>query len=217
MALDDLHGRLLAQAAEHLADYPEDAHFVAVCGPSGAGKGTAVKQFLELMPEFHVPVSVTTRLPRENEYHGVHYEFITLAEFEELVDAGKIMTGDGYPGSGKFYADYWPDPGEKRILFEITLKAALLVQQLFPTRTTIFFFHPTGLDEDGWREFLTARLKFRNTEDDETILARVDEGMNEIALAAGAPGVIRIYNHETPNSVTTMRDILRSKGVLQEQ
>ena len=41
-------------------------------GPSGAGKGTVVKELVKL-PENEVSISVTTREPREGEIDGVHY------------------------------------------------------------------------------------------------------------------------------------------------
>ena len=56
-----------------------------ISGFSGAGKGTVVKQLLETYPdEYCLSISATTRKPRENEEHGVHYFFISKEEFEAL-------------------------------------------------------------------------------------------------------------------------------------
>ena len=43
-----------------------------ISGPSGAGKGTVVKELVKL-PENEVSISVTTRKPREGEIDGIHY------------------------------------------------------------------------------------------------------------------------------------------------
>ena len=41
-----------------------------ISGPSGAGKGTVVKELVKL-PENEVSISVTTRKPREGEIDGI--------------------------------------------------------------------------------------------------------------------------------------------------
>ena len=45
-------------------------------GPSGAGKGTVLKELLNGNDNMKLSVSATTRTPREGECHGVHYFFI---------------------------------------------------------------------------------------------------------------------------------------------
>ena len=42
-------------------------------GPSGAGKGTVLKELLNGNDNMKLSVSATTRTPREGECHGVHY------------------------------------------------------------------------------------------------------------------------------------------------
>ena len=50
---------------------------VVISGPSGTGKGTVVKELLNIYKEqddkVHLSVSATTRLPREGEVDGVNY------------------------------------------------------------------------------------------------------------------------------------------------
>ncbi len=55
-------------------------------GPSGAGKGTICKELLA-QTDLALSVSMTTRQPREGEIHGVHYYFVTEAEFVERIGA----------------------------------------------------------------------------------------------------------------------------------
>ena len=45
-------------------------------GPSGAGKGTLVKQVLQQVPDAWVSVSATTRQPRPGEVDGKDYYFL---------------------------------------------------------------------------------------------------------------------------------------------
>ena len=51
-------------------------------GPSGAGKGTVLKELLNGNDNMKLSVSATTRTPREGECHGVHYFFMTKEEIE---------------------------------------------------------------------------------------------------------------------------------------
>lgn len=49
---------------------------IVISGPSGAGKGTICKTFLERNTEVAISVSATTRLPRSGEVDGVNYHFM---------------------------------------------------------------------------------------------------------------------------------------------
>ena len=48
-----------------------------ISGPSGSGKGTIVEKLVS-QKGYCVSVSATTRNPRPNEIHGVHYFFNTV-------------------------------------------------------------------------------------------------------------------------------------------
>ena len=50
---------------------------VIVSGPSGAGKGTVLKQVFEKYPNLKLSISVTTRDPRVGEVDGINYYFKT--------------------------------------------------------------------------------------------------------------------------------------------
>ena len=59
---------------------------VVFVGPSGAGKGTLINKLMEKFPnKFAFSVSCTTRQPREGEIDGVHYNFVTVEKFNEMV------------------------------------------------------------------------------------------------------------------------------------
>ena len=54
-------------------------------GPSGAGKSTVIHQILQRHPDFLFSVSATTRLPRNQERHGVDYDFMTPEKFQAMI------------------------------------------------------------------------------------------------------------------------------------
>ena len=68
---------------------------IVVSGPSGVGKGTVLKQFMN-DPEMNLAfsVSMTTRAMREGEQEGVNYYYVTKERFQEAVaNAVRSMTG----------------------------------------------------------------------------------------------------------------------------
>ena len=61
-------------------------------GPSGAGKGSILEHLTAAYPDkFGFSVSYTTRAPREKEENGVHYNFVTKKEFEQMIDADQFI------------------------------------------------------------------------------------------------------------------------------
>ena len=58
---------------------------ILVIGPSGVGKGTAIKQIRQLCSQLFFPTSYTTRQMRQGEKQGETYNFITKPEFEKMI------------------------------------------------------------------------------------------------------------------------------------
>ncbi|MDE6658000.1 MAG: guanylate kinase, partial [Oscillospiraceae bacterium] len=57
---------------------------IVVSAPSGCGKGTILNQILK-DEKYYYSVSATTREPREGEIDGVHYQFLSREQFENLI------------------------------------------------------------------------------------------------------------------------------------
>ena len=54
--------------------------------PSGAGKTTLSRMLLEADPAIELSISATTRPARPGEQDGVHYHFVTEAEFDRMIE-----------------------------------------------------------------------------------------------------------------------------------
>ena len=52
-----------------------------ITGPSGAGKGTLIRELLRRVPELELAVSATTRLRRKGEEDTRDYYFLSDGEF----------------------------------------------------------------------------------------------------------------------------------------
>lgn len=61
--------------------------------PSGAGKSSLITALLQQDEEKKMMVSVshTTRQPRSGEKEGVHYYFVSVTEFENLIEQGVFL------------------------------------------------------------------------------------------------------------------------------
>ena len=101
-------------------------------GPSGAGKGTVLKELLNGNDNMKLSVSATTRTPREGECHGVHYFFMTKEEFEEQIANGQMLEHAEY--CGKYYGTPssqimdWIEEG-RDVVLEIEVQGARQIKE----------------------------------------------------------------------------------------
>ncbi|HZO49025.1 MAG TPA: guanylate kinase [Gaiellaceae bacterium] len=113
-----------------------------ITGPSGAGKGTLIRELVERVPRLEVAVSATTRQQRPGEEDGREYWFLSEAEFVRRIEAGAFLEHVAYV-SGKRYGtlrseiDRISRQGRVCVL-ELELEGALTVQEQVPGSVTIF-------------------------------------------------------------------------------
>lgn len=146
-----------------------------ISGPSGSGKGTIVEKLVS-QKGYCVSVSATTRNPRPNEIHGVHYFFNTVENFEKMIKNGELLEHarfcDNYYGTPKKYVEEQIMEG-KNIILEIEVQGALQVKKKYNDAVLIFTMPPTI-------EELRRRLENRGTEDKETIDKRIKRAEEEL-------------------------------------
>lgn len=149
---------------------------VVVSGPSGAGKGTICKNFMELNKEMLLSISSTTRNPRENEIDGVNYNFITKQNFEDLIGTDSLLeyvhVFENYYGTPKKWVLECIEKG-KDVLLEIEIVGAMKVKEKYPDAILVFVL-PPSLKE------LKNRIVTRGTETIEQIENRMARAMQEI-------------------------------------
>lgn len=63
---------------------------VLLIGPSGVGKSVILQSLRDNHPNVHFPRSATTRDQREGEGDDL-YQFVSDAEFDELLEEGKVL------------------------------------------------------------------------------------------------------------------------------
>jgi guanylate kinase len=132
-----------------------------ITGPSGAGKGTLIRELLRRRPDLEIAVSATTRPRRPGEQEGRDYYFMSEEEFDERVAAGEFLEHVVYV-SGQRYGtlnrevDRILAAGRSCIL-ELETQGAREVARVRPGTVTIFVAAPSF-------EELERRLRDRATE-----------------------------------------------------
>jgi len=155
---------------------------IVICAPSGCGKSTIIHAMLDGgMFDFRFSVSATNRKPREGEVDGVHYHFLSTADFREAIADGKFVEWEQvYPG--RYYGTLKSelrnaiDRGEN-IILDIDVKGALNVKKLFGQQAVTIFILPPDIDT------LRQRLISRGTDAMDEIDRRVAKAEYEISHA----------------------------------
>jgi guanylate kinase len=150
---------------------------IVVSGPSGSGKSTLVQRILEL-PGTMASTSCTTRSRRATEASGKCYDFVTEAQFDEMVQRGEFLEyarvfGKYSYGTPKKWLEESRSTGRDLVL-EIDVQGALQVKNKLPESVAIFILPPA-------REELERRLRSRGQDSDEEIARRLAKARDEIS------------------------------------
>ncbi|MGI6538602.1 MAG: guanylate kinase [Caldicoprobacterales bacterium] len=161
---------------------------IVISGPSGAGKGTICKGWLEKNSDAVLSVSVTTRPPRPNEQDGKNYFFKTREEFEAMIKDNDFLeyaeVYGNYYGTPRKYVQQQLSKG-RDVVLEIDIQGALQIKERFDEGVFIFIVPPT-------MEELRRRIVNRGTEDPDAVLKRFKCAFKEINF-------IRRYNYVVVN------------------
>ena len=148
-----------------------------ISAPSGAGKTSLVKALLEKDAKVRVSVSHTTRAPRDGEVDGVAYNFVSLAEFDQVIDAGQFLeyaeVFTNKYGTSKLWVEEQLAAGIDVIL-EIDWQGAQQVREKMPNALSIFILPPS-------RTELERRLTGRGTDSAEIIAGRMAQAESEMS------------------------------------
>ena len=178
---------------------------LVVSGPSGVGKGTICKEYLNKYDDCALSVSATTRAPREGEVDGVSYFFLSHDEFRKKIDAGGFLEHavfcDNYYGTPKDAVMQKLEEG-KNVILEIEVQGALQVRSHYPEAVFIFVI-PPSMDE------LEARLRGRGTETDDVIAKRLERAKAEFKYIDKYN--YTLTNDTVDNAVSVLHSIIEAE------
>jgi guanylate kinase len=152
---------------------------MVLAGPSGVGKSSIVDRLRTELPDLHFSVSATTRAPREGEVEGIHYHFVSRAEFDRLIEAGDLLEWAEVHG-GLQRSGTPAEPVRRElaaghpVLVEVDLAGARAVKKAVPESVTVFV-EPPSFEE------LARRLTDRGTETAEVRERRLRTAVEEMA------------------------------------
>lgn len=178
---------------------------LVVSAPSAGGKGTILKEMFQRDKNLRMSVSATTRQPREGEEHGKHYYFISKDEFQSLINSGSMLEYAEYVGNlygtPRGPIEQWLAEGHDVVL-EIEVQGGAQIKKIVPDCVSIFITPPS-------MEVLEKRLRGRGTEEEDTILKRLNTARQELTQAENYDYVV--VNDQLEDAVNDMQAILRSE------
>jgi guanylate kinase len=153
-----------------------------ISAPSGAGKTTVV-QSLRKTGNFFYSVSCTTRAPRVGEIEGMHYHFLSHADFLAKLEAGDFLE------RAQVHGDYYGTLREPvlsnlkngvDVLIDIDTQGAATIRNsddpIIRQALADIFIMPPDVEE------LRRRLTKRGTETTQQIESRLATAMREMEL-----------------------------------
>lgn len=156
---------------------------IVLSAPSGTGKSTIINELMK-DPGLRLgfSVSATSRKPRGEEVHGIHYYFLTADEFERRVQAGEFVEwAEVYKGTryGTLVSEVERVTGSgQNLIMDVDVAGALNVKKRFGNDALLIFVEPPSLQE------LEQRLRSRATDDEESIRRRLDKAEYEMSFAS---------------------------------
>ncbi len=147
---------------------------IVISGPSGVGKGTALKLAMSRRPGLAFSVSATTRPPRPDETEGKSYFFVTEPQFRQMIDRGEFLEYDAH--NKALYGTLWSqieNRGEGDILLDIDPMGAKKVRERVPEAVLIFVMPPSVQE-------LERRLRGRGDTPEDQIRIRLERAKWEM-------------------------------------
>jgi guanylate kinase len=183
-----------------------------ISAPSGAGKTSLVKALLaKKAMELAVSVSHTTRDIRPGEVNGVDYHFVSLNQFESMIQNDEFIEHarvfDNLYGTAQQSVEGILDSG-KHVILEIDWQGARQVKQKMPETVCIFILPPS-------REALEQRLVDRDTDDQTTIKRRMKSADREMSRWNDAEYLV--VNEVFDQALYDLECIIHAQGMTKQR
>lgn len=176
---------------------------VVLAGPTAVGKGTVSAHIREHHPDVLLSVSATTRPPRPGERDGVHYFFVSDAEFDRMVADDEFLEWATVHNLSRYGTPRPPVEATlasgRSVLLEIDLQGARQVKRAMPEAVLVFLLPPS------WDE-LVRRLIGRGTETAAEQARRLETA--KVELAAQDEFDVHVVNDDVERAAQEVVDLL---------
>lgn len=173
-----------------------------VSAPSGTGKTTVVERLVQRVPDLAMSRSYTSRAVRAGEAHGIDYNFISRARFDEMVAADAFLEWADVFGNlyGTCAEDADRDLAAGRdLVLVIDVQGARQVRRRRAGTVGVFVLPPSFA-------VLERRLRGRSADSEEAIQRRLQTARDEVAAFTEYDYVV--VNDELEGCVDRMRAIV---------
>jgi guanylate kinase len=167
----------------------EQGRLIVLTGPSAVGKDTVLQELFAIDPSLEYCVSYTTRAPRPGEIDGVSYFFVDEPTFRAMIDRDEFFEWSTVYGElkGRTYETVnRAIASGKDTVIKIDVQGADKVRARIGDEGIYIYLLPPSL------EALERRLIERGTEDAESLRARHDLAVAELAVKD-------TYDHQVMN------------------
>ncbi len=155
---------------------PSEGLLIVISAPSGAGKTTLCNGLVRRFPALKESISYTTRAPRSGEQDGVDYHFVSLEQFQQMIDREEFV--EWAQVHGNYYGTAIATLEQARtagvdILLDIDCQGARILKERGIKAQFVFVVPPSMAE-------LRRRLEARSTDDPEVIEQRIARATEEI-------------------------------------
>lgn len=179
-------------------------HAFVVSAPSGAGKTTLIRHLLPLHPELEFSISCTTRPPRNGEQPGAGYSYLSVDDFQKLIDQGEFLEWEEvhgqYYGTPKSELTRITEQG-RYPLFDLDVKGALTLKRNLEYPHLIFITVPDP------HEYLK-RLQGRGTETEAQIARRLERV--ELEMSRADEFHYQVVNDDLDRAVQELSNLIQT-------
>ena len=178
---------------------------LVLSGPSGVGKDLLLTRLREAGRPYHFTVTVTTRPKRSGEHDGMDYHFISAQQFESMIANEELLEW------ANVFGNYYGVPKSQvmdamargqDVILKIDVQGAATIRSLVPDALFIFLAPPSG-------EELERRLRGRNTESDDALMARIEQARHELQEAEKFDYTVVHHTDATDEAALEIEDIIR--------
>jgi len=176
-----------------------------IIGPSGVGKGTAIKEIKKLYPNIGFPVSYTTRNKRINEKEGEVYHFITQEKFQDMIKQDQFLEyqkvhNSAYYGSGRDQIIHKLQ--QQHLIREFDIQGAIAIKESLKDQVVSIF-----IAVNNW-ETLEKRIKNRSPISETELAKRKKSYEKEMLFAKKCDYTVYSYEGNIKKTTEEITDII---------